>query len=256
MNVWCGAAVNTLGSCSGHFFGADRIIVSPDEGRTGSNLTPEVSGDHLYRATAVGAISQSTSLCKIKAIIRVVIIVLVNTVPENEMLCESWICPFAVCCTAVWPSFCENSERTVHACGFRLVSALHLFSLCLKKVEGLRGVGYFSLTGVTLSISVAVGFLTDCAVGLCLAGKKMLWFSVAYLLIIKWQGRTTCKLPISASRFNTAFLFSLPEWLCVSKPCNPERCCCVIGINKLSLLIFTSLGLWNCSHFICLRTWI
>lgn len=60
----------------------------------------------------MGAINQNTSPAEIKAIIRVVIIVLVNTVPENEMLCESWICLFVVYCIAVWPSFCENSERT------------------------------------------------------------------------------------------------------------------------------------------------
>lgn len=173
MNVWCGTAVNTLGSCNGHFFwGADRIIVSPDEGRTGSDLAPEVSGDHLCRATAVGAINQNTSPAEIKAVIRVVIIVLVNTVPENEMLCESWICLFAVCCIAVWPSFCENSERTVHACElspcFCFASVLSL----LEKVGGLEGVGFFSLMGVTLSISMAVGALPDCAVGMCPVGKK------------------------------------------------------------------------------------
>lgn len=139
MNVWCGAAVNTLGSCNGHFFGADRIIVSPDEGRTGSDLAPEVPGDHLCRATPVGAINQNTSPAEIKAIIRVVIIVLVNTVPENEMLCESWICRFVVYCIAVWPSFCVNSERTVHACElspcFCFASVL---SLLEKKLEALK----------------------------------------------------------------------------------------------------------------------
>lgn len=130
MNVWCGAAVNTLGSCNGHFFGgADRIIVSPDECRTGSNLTLEVSGDHLYRATAVGAISQSTSSGKIKAIIRLVIIVLVNTVPENERLCEPRICKCVEHCTAAWPSFCESTVDLL------LVSALRLFSLCLEKLK-------------------------------------------------------------------------------------------------------------------------
>lgn len=55
---------------------------------------------------------------------------------------------------------------------FLLVSALRLFSLCLKKLKALEGVGYFSLMGVTLSISMAVGVLTDCAVGMCLAGKN------------------------------------------------------------------------------------
>ena len=84
--------------------GADRIIVSPDEGRTGSDLTPEVRGDHLCGATAVGAINQNTSLAEIKAVIRVVIIVLVNTVPENETLCESWIGLFVFfCCIAARP---------------------------------------------------------------------------------------------------------------------------------------------------------
>lgn len=149
-------------------------MVSPDEGRTGSDLTPEVSGDHLCRATAVRAINQNTSLAEIKAIIRVVIIVLVNTVPENEMLCESWICLFVVCCIAVWPSFCENSERTVHACElspcFCFASVLSL----LEKVGGLKGVGFFSLMGVRLSISMAVGVLPDCAVGMCPVGKKMM----------------------------------------------------------------------------------
>lgn len=53
-----------------------------------------------------------------------------------------------------------------------LVSALHLFCLCWKKVGGLKGVGFFSLMGVILSISVAVGVLTDCAVGMCLVGRK------------------------------------------------------------------------------------
>lgn len=85
----------------GTFLRADRIIVSPDEGRTGSVLAPEASGDHLCRTTAVGAINQNTSPTEIKDIIRVVIIVLVNTAPENEMLCESWIWPFVVYCIAV-----------------------------------------------------------------------------------------------------------------------------------------------------------
>lgn len=77
------------------FFGeADRIIVSPDEGRTGSDLTPEVSRDHLCRTAGVRAVNQNTSPAKIKVVIRVVIIVLANTVPETEKHCESWICSF------------------------------------------------------------------------------------------------------------------------------------------------------------------
>lgn len=60
-----------------------------------------------------------------------------------------------------------------------LVSALHLFLSLVekgeeKKVGGLKGVGYFGLLGVTLCISVAVGVLKDCAVGMCLVGEKKL----------------------------------------------------------------------------------
>lgn len=126
MNVWCCAAVNTLGSCNWRFFVADIIIVSPDEGRAGSDLAPEVSSDHLCRAFAVGAINQNTSPAEMKDIIRVVIIVLINTVPENEILCESWVGPFEVHCIAEWPGVPVNCL---------LVSASHLFSLCLKKLE-------------------------------------------------------------------------------------------------------------------------
>lgn len=90
------------------------------------------------------------------------------------MLCESWICPLVVYCIAVWPSFCENSERTVRACElspcFCFASVFSLF----EKVGGLKGVGFFSLMGVTLSIAMAVGVLTDCAVGMCLGGEKMM----------------------------------------------------------------------------------
>ena len=122
---------------------------------------------------AVGAINQNTSPAEIKDIIRVVIIVLVNTVPENEMLCESWICPFVVYCIAVWPSFCENSESTIHACELSPCSCFaSVFSL-FEKVGGLKGVGFFSLMGVALSIATAVGVLTDLAVGMCLVRKKM-----------------------------------------------------------------------------------
>lgn len=32
--------------------------------------------------------------------------------------------------------------------------------------------GFFSLMGVTLSIAMAVGVLTGCAVGMCLVGEK------------------------------------------------------------------------------------
>lgn len=53
-----------------------------------------------------------------------------------------------------------------------LVSALHLFSLCLKKLEALKEWVFFSLMRVTLSISVAVGVLTGCAVGMCLEREK------------------------------------------------------------------------------------
>lgn len=120
----------------GAFFGPDRIIISPDDGRTGSNLAPEVSGDHLYRATAVGAINQSTSLAEIKAIIRVVIIVLVNTVPENEMLCESWLCLSVVYCSRAFVRTARGLDCT--AVNVLLVSALHLFSLRLKKLEALE----------------------------------------------------------------------------------------------------------------------
>ena len=120
--------------------GADRIIVSPDEGRTGSDLTPEVRGDHLCGATAVGAINQNTSLAEIKAVIRVVIIVLVNTVPENETLCESWIGLFVVFAALQrGPSFCEKRREGLCApVNCLLVSALHLFCLCWKKLEALK----------------------------------------------------------------------------------------------------------------------
>lgn len=93
------------------FLWADRIIVVPDEGRTGSDLAPEVSGDHLCRATAVRAINQNTSLAKMKATIRVVIIVLVNTVPEYEMLCESWMCSFVVYCIAACLGFLREKQE-------------------------------------------------------------------------------------------------------------------------------------------------
>lgn len=46
-----------------------------------------------------------------------------------------------------------------------------VFSL-FEKVGGLKGVGFFGLMGVTLSISLAVGVLTDCVVGMCLVGEK------------------------------------------------------------------------------------
>lgn len=174
MNVWCDAAVNTLGSCNGHFFwGADRIIVSPDEGRTGSDLAPEVSGDHLCRATAVGAINQNTSPAEIKAIIRVVIIVLVNTVPENEMLCESWICLFVVYCIAV---MAELLWEQWEDCARLWIVSLFLLCICFLSVwkSWRPWEGFVSLMGLTLSISMAVVVLTDCAVGMCLAGKKMM----------------------------------------------------------------------------------
>lgn len=66
----------------------------------------------------------------------------------------------------------STSERTVYACELSPCFCFaSVFSL-LEKVGGLKGVGFFSLMGVTLSISVAVGVLTDCAVGMCLVGKK------------------------------------------------------------------------------------
>jgi len=172
MNVWCDAAENTLGSCNGHFLGADGIIVSPDEGRTGSDLAPEVSGDHMCRGTAVGAINPNTSLAKIKAIIRVFIIVLVNTVPENEMLCESWFCLFVVYCIAVWPSFCENS-KTVHACELSACFCSASVFSPFEKVGGLSGVGFFSLMGLC-SPSPRLWEFSHTAVGTCLVEKKML----------------------------------------------------------------------------------
>lgn len=106
--------------------GADIIIGSPDECRAGSDLAPEVSSDHLCSALAAGAINQNTGPTEIKDIIRVVIIVLINTVPENQSLCASWVCPFVVHCIAALPGASVNRL---------LVSALHLFSLCLKKLE-------------------------------------------------------------------------------------------------------------------------
>lgn len=53
-----------------------------------------------------------------------------------------------------------------------LVSVLHLFYSLFEKVGGFIGVGFFSLMGVTLSISMAEGVLTDCVVGMCLVGEK------------------------------------------------------------------------------------
>lgn len=54
----------------------------------------------------------------------------------------------------------------VHACGFfAMFCFASVFSL-FEKVGGLRGVGYSTLTGVILSISMAVGVLTDVAVGM------------------------------------------------------------------------------------------
>lgn len=74
----------------------------------------------------------------------------------------------------LWPSLCENSETTVHACELSpCFCSASVFSL-FKKVGGLRGVGFFSLMGVTLSISLAVGVLIDCVVGMYLAGEKMM----------------------------------------------------------------------------------
>lgn len=60
-----------------------------------------------------GAINQRTSLAKIKATIRLSIIVLVDAVPENEMSLASAALRFY--CIAVRPSSCENGE-TVRAC--------------------------------------------------------------------------------------------------------------------------------------------
>lgn len=120
---------------------------------------------------AVGAINQNTSAAKIKAIIRVIIIVLVNTVPENEMFCESWLCPFVPHCNAACPCLSGNTVQAVHACELSCFCFASVFSL-FEKVGGLEGVGFFSLEGVTLSNSMAVGVLTDCAVRMCLVERK------------------------------------------------------------------------------------
>lgn len=171
-----------MAAATGAFWGPDRIAVSPDEGRTGSDLTPEVSGDHLCGALAVGAINQSTSPAEIKAIIRVVIIVLVNTVPENEMLCEPWICPFAVYCIAVWQSFCENSERTVRACELSpCFFFASVFSLFEKSWRPSRSGFLQSQGGYTLSIATVVGVLTDCAVGS--RGRKNVMVILVFMLL-------------------------------------------------------------------------
>lgn len=42
----------------------------------------------------------------------------------------------------------------------------------LEKVGGLKGVGFFILLGITLSISAAARVLTDFAVGMCLVGGR------------------------------------------------------------------------------------
>lgn len=73
----------------------------------------------------------------------------------------------------------------MHACElspcFCFASVFSLF----EKVGGLKGVGFFSLMGVTLSLSMAVGVLTDCAVGMCLVGeKKMMAVMVMCVLVV------------------------------------------------------------------------
>lgn len=86
------------------------------------------------------------------------------------MLCESWMK-----CIAAWPSFCENSERTVCACELSPCFCFASVLSQLEKVGVLKGVSFFSLMGVTFCVSVALGVLTDCAVGMCLVGGKKLW---------------------------------------------------------------------------------
>ena len=229
MNVWCGAAVNTLGSCTGCFFwGADRIAVSLDEGRTGSDLAPEVSGDHLCRATAVGAINQRSSPAEIKAIIRVVIIVLVNTVPEKETLCESWSRRLWFAALQCGRAFVRTARGLCTPVNCLLVSALHLFSLCWKKLAALKQWVSFGLVGVTLSIAVVVGVLTDLAVGMCLArGRRETkwrqwwrsvysWFPVWDLLIIKWWAVTIANCSAAPPDLTQYYYLADLDWLRVS----------------------------------------
>lgn len=70
-------------------------------------------------------------------------------------------------------SFCENSERTVRACElspcFCFASVLSQFGE--KKVWRPQRSEFLQSQGVTLSLSVAVGVLTDRAVGMCLTEK-------------------------------------------------------------------------------------
>lgn len=75
-------------------------------------------------------------------------------------------------CIAVWPSFCENSEMTVCACELSPCFCFASVLSQLEKVGGLKGASFFSLMGVAFAISVAVGVLTDRAVGMCLVGER------------------------------------------------------------------------------------
>lgn len=95
-------------------------------------------------------------------------------------------CSVSLGCVLLWFTalrrawaFCEKSMRSACACEsspcFSFTSVFSLF----EKVGGLKGVVFFSLMRVTLSISVAVGVLTGCAVGMCLEGRKKMMAAMA-----------------------------------------------------------------------------